>query len=55
MYTVEFYEKKNGISELWDFLERLRLKSATSKNARIQYKQISLSIQLLQNNGALAG
>ena len=51
MYTVEFYEKANGESELWNFLEELRVKSATSKDARIQYKQIGLYIQLLQDNG----
>ena len=51
MYTVEFYEKANGESELWNFLEELREKSATSKDARIQYKQIGLYIQLLQDNG----
>lgn len=51
MYTVEFYEKANGKSELWNFLEELRIKSATNKDARIQYKQISLYIQLLQDNG----
>jgi len=32
-------------------LEELRIKSATNKDARIQYKQISLYIQLLQDNG----
>ena len=41
-YTIEFYEKANGKSEIWDFLEKLRLKSKTSKDARIQYKQILL-------------
>lgn len=51
MYTVEFYEKANGESELWDFLENLRAKADTSKDARIQLKQISLYIQLLENNG----
>lgn len=51
MYNVEFYEDANGVSELWDFLEDLRLKSASSKDARIQHKQISLYIQLLQDNG----
>ena len=38
MYTVEFYEKANGESELWDFLEELRLKAENSKDARIQFK-----------------
>lgn len=51
MYTVQFYEDSSGKSELWDFLEGLRAKAATSKDARIQYKQISLYIQLLQDNG----
>ena len=51
MYTVEFYETSDGKSELWDFLEELRMKSKSNKDARIQYKQISLYIQLLQDNG----
>lgn len=42
MYTVEFYENDRDVSELWDFLEELRI---------IQYKQIVLYIQLLQDNG----
>lgn len=36
MYNVEFYEDANGQSELWDFLEDLRLKAATNKDTRIQ-------------------
>ncbi|MDE7133179.1 MAG: type II toxin-antitoxin system RelE/ParE family toxin [Lachnospiraceae bacterium] len=51
MYIVEFYENTAGKSELWDFLEELRVKSANNKDARIQYKQIILYIQLLQDNG----
>ena len=50
MYEVEFYEDGNGVSELWDFLEELRVKSATNKDARIQHKQITLYIQLLQDS-----
>ena len=50
-YNIVFYEKPNGESELWNFLEKLRKKAATSKDARIQYKQASLYIELLQNNG----
>ena len=52
MYTIEFYEKSNGKSEVWDFIEALRIKSKTSKDARIQFKQISIYIQLLQDNGS---
>lgn len=51
MYTVEFYENAKGESDVWDFLEELRIKAETNKDARIQYKQISFYIQLLQNNG----
>ena len=50
-YNIIFYEKKNGESELWNFLEKLRNKSKSDKDARIQYKQIALYIELLQNNG----
>ena len=50
-YNIIFYEKKNGESEMWDFLEHLRQKSLTNKDARIQYKQMILYIELLQENG----
>lgn len=39
MYNIEFYEKANGKSEIWDFLEKLRQKATNNKDARIQYKQ----------------
>ena len=51
MYTVEFYENAKGESDVWDFLEELRIKAEPNKDARIQYKQISFYIQLLQDNG----
>lgn len=51
MYKIEFYEKDNGESEVWDFLEALRLKSKTNKDARIQYNQMIFYIDLLAKNG----
>lgn len=51
MYTIEFYEKENGESDVWDFLEELRTKAHTNKDARIQFKQISFYIDLLAKNG----
>ena len=51
MYRVEFYETEDGDSQIWDFLEDLRLKEAVSKDARIQHKQASLYIELLKQNG----
>ena len=50
-YNIIFYETQDGNSEIWNFLEELRHKSATSKDARIQYNQAELYIQLLQDNG----
>lgn len=52
MYTIDFYQNKNGESQVLDFIEKLRLKSLTSKDARIQYNQILLCIDLLSKNGA---
>ena len=52
-YEIIFYERENGKSEIWDFLEELRQKSLKNKNARIQYKQVLFYIELLQNNGTL--
>ena len=56
MYEIEFYEKENGESDVWDFLEELREKSEKSKDARIQYNQLMLHIQLITirfSNGAI--
>ncbi len=51
MYKIEFYENRRGESDVWDFLEALRVKSETSKDARIQYNQILFYIDLLAKNG----
>lgn len=51
MYKIEFYESQNGSSDVWDFLETLRRKGNSSKDARIQYNQIVFYIDLLSKNG----
>jgi phage-related protein len=51
MYTVDFYQTSGGYSEVFEFLEDLRTKAFSSKDAKIQYKQVALYIQLLQENG----
>ena len=51
MYEIEFYETEDGKCPIWDFLEALRLKAPTNKDARIQHEQASLYIELLQQNG----
>lgn len=50
-YNIIFYERENGVSDIWNFLECLRKKSNKNKDARIQYKQAVLCIELLQKNG----
>lgn len=51
MYTVEFYEDKNGNSQVLMFVEELRVKAIKNKDARIQYKQMSLYFELLSLKG----
>nr|MBQ4319075.1 type II toxin-antitoxin system RelE/ParE family toxin [Clostridia bacterium] len=51
MYEIVFYEKSDGSSDIFDFIESLRESSKTNKDARIQYKQVTLYIELLQKNG----
>ena len=51
MYNIIFYESEDGSSDVRDFLDHLREKAATVKDARIQFNQIARYIQLLQDNG----
>ena len=51
MYNIEFYETSDGVSELWNFLDDLQRKAISNKDARIQHKQITLYIQLLEDHG----
>ena len=51
MFTVKFYETTTGESDVWDFLEELRLKSPSNKDARVQYNQLLFYIDLLSKNG----
>jgi phage-related protein len=51
MFTVKFYETKTGESDVWDFLEELRRKSTSNKDARVQYNQLLFCIDLLSKNG----
>lgn len=50
-FEVTFYESSNGESPVWNFLEGLRLKMESSKDARIQFKQVNMYIELLAQNG----
>lgn len=38
MYEIEFYEDKNGKSEIVDYIKELNTKASTSKECRINSK-----------------
>jgi len=46
---------KDGNSEILDFMNNLQAKIQTSKDARIQYQQITQYIQLLCDHGTRLG
>ena len=51
MYDIVFYETSDGYSEVREFLDSLREKARSSKDARIQFSQLVRYIELLQDNG----
>ena len=55
MYRVEFYSDKDNHSDIEEFLDELKEKSKTSKNDRIQLKQILSYIDLLSKVGTRLG
>ena len=50
-FDIEFYFDANGASDVYNFLKELEKKAVSDKNARIQYRQVSLFIELLSKNG----
>ena len=53
MFNIVFYEDKNGYSELHEYLLNLLSKSNKNKDARIQFKQFTLCIELLSKEGTM--
>ena len=51
MFNIEFYETADGFSDVRNFLDSLRAKADSVKDARIQFGQAVRHIQLLQDNG----
>lgn len=51
MYNIDFYETSDGYSDILEFLDSLRIKAASVKDAKIQYGQAARCIELLQENG----
>lgn len=54
-YTVEFYEDKNGKSEVQEYLIRLAKEAKTDKNARININKIFAYIKALEEYGTRIG
>lgn len=55
MYEIEFYEDKNGKSEVADFIRDLNRKSSTSKERRINFNKIVAYLDLLEEFGTRVG
>ena len=55
MYYVEFYEDARGIVPIEDFINELRNKSQTDKDARINFTKIVAYIDLLCEHGTWIG
>ena len=51
MYTVEFYEDKDGKSEIRDYLVQLSKDAKTDKNARINKNKIFAYIKAIEEYG----
>ena len=55
MYTVEFYEDKDGKSEVRDYLIGLSRDAKTDKNARINKNKIFTYIKAIEEYGTRIG
>ncbi|HHX13686.1 MAG TPA: type II toxin-antitoxin system RelE/ParE family toxin [Clostridiales bacterium] len=55
MYNIIFYKDKNGVSDILDLITELNNKAVTSKDERIQLKQIRFHINILEKLGTRAG
>lgn len=55
MYTVEFYEDKDGKSEVRDYLVELAKDARTDKNVRINKNKIFAYIKAIEEYGTRIG
>lgn len=55
MYIIEFYEDKNGKSDVADFIRNLNAKAATSKESRINFNKIVAYLDMLEEMGTRIG
>ncbi|MBD5554538.1 MAG: type II toxin-antitoxin system RelE/ParE family toxin [Roseburia sp.] len=55
MYTIEFYEDKNGVSEIRDYFVKLAEDAKTDKSARINKNKIFSYVRALEEYGTRIG
>ena len=55
MYGIEFYEDKNGKSEIADYIKELNAKAATSKECRVNFNKIVAYMDMLEEFGTRVG
>ena len=55
MYTIEFYEDANGVSEVRDYLVKLAEEAKTDKNVRINKNKIFSYVRALEEYGTRIG
>ncbi len=51
MYEIEFYEDKNGKSEVADYIKKLNTKAATSKECRVNFNKIVAYMDMIEELG----
>ena len=55
MYEIEFYEDKNGKSDIADYIKELNDKAASSKECRINFNKIVAYMDMLEEFGTRVG
>lgn len=55
VYKIEFYEDKNGKSDVANFIKDLNVKAATSKESRINFNKIAAYLDMLEEMGTRVG
>lgn len=55
MYKIEFYEDKNGKSDVANFIKDLNIKAAKSKESRINFNKIVAYLDMLEEMGTRVG
>lgn len=55
MYQIEFYEDKNGYSEVAERIFEIRRKSVLNKDARINFNKIVAYMDMLEEYGTRIG